>query len=239
MNNIKKLIRFILIYGIARTLFKVFGRLRINFIKLPSFKIKDVGLIGCGQFGFATIGFFISKKSKHTFIRAYDVDKKNQQSFENFYLIKKETASFMSIINDIEVNYVYIASNHFSHTEYALSAIKNNKIVYIEKPISVNYQQFKSFMIQNPGKTTQELCSLIQFYNFTPQTLPIAFKMFNTYKNTYFDICGPFIFKNNRWFPVYSKKYTDTIILAQENSYLRNQINQYKNQINQYKNQFN
>jgi hypothetical protein len=101
------------------------------------------------------------------------------------------------------------------------------------------YQQFKSFMIQNPGKTTQELCSLIQFYNFTPQTLPIAFKMFNTYKNTYFDICGPFIFKNNRWFPVYSKKYTDTIILAQENSYLRNQINQYKNQINQYKNQFN
>jgi predicted dehydrogenase len=146
MNNIKKLIRFILIYGIARTLFKVFGRLRINFIKLPSFKIKDVGLIGCGQFGFATIGFFISKKSKHTFIRAYDVDKKNQQSFENFYLIKKETASFMSIINDIEVNYVYIASNHFSHTEYALSAIKNNKIVYIEKPISVNYQQFKSLV---------------------------------------------------------------------------------------------
>ena len=146
MYNIKKLIRFILIYGIARSLFKAFGRLRINSIKLPSFKIKDIALIGCGQFGFATIGFFISRKSKHTFNRAYDVDKKKQQSFENFYSVKKETDSFMSIITDEEINYVYIASNHFSHTEYALSAIQNNKIVYVEKPISVNYQQFKSLV---------------------------------------------------------------------------------------------
>ena len=129
-----------------RTLFKVFGRLRLKVIRIPSLKVKDVGLIGCGQFGFATIGFFIAKKSKHGFIRAFDVDKENQDSFERFYSINKITPNYMSLINDVDVRYVYIASNHFSHTEYALKSIENNKIVYIEKPISVNYQQFKTLI---------------------------------------------------------------------------------------------
>ena len=93
------------------------------------------------------------------------------------------------------------------------------------------YIKFKNFMIKNPGKTTIELCQLIKFYKFTPKTLSTAFKLFNTYTNTYYQICGPFIYKDNRWFPIYSKKYTDTVILAQENSYLRDKIQNMKLQI--------
>ena len=79
-------------------------------------------------------------------------------------------------------------------------------------------------MFQNPGKTTKELCELITFYDFTEESLVIAFKLFNTWKNTYYGICGPFIYKNERWFPVYSKKYTDTVLLAEENSKLREKV---------------
>jgi len=86
------------------------------------------------------------------------------------------------------------------------------------------YPQFQNFMFQNPGKTSQELCKLINFYNFTEESLEIAFKLFNTRKNTYYGVCGPFIYKNERWFPVYSKKYTDTVLLAEENSRLREKI---------------
>jgi len=86
------------------------------------------------------------------------------------------------------------------------------------------YQTFQDFMFQNPGKTTKELCELITFYDFTEESLVIAFKLFNTWKNTYYGVCGPFIYKNERWFPVYSKKYTDTVLLAEENSKLRGKI---------------
>ena len=86
------------------------------------------------------------------------------------------------------------------------------------------YKTFQEFMFQNPGKNSEELCKLITFYDFEPDTLEVAFKMFNTRKNTFWRKCGPFIYKNNRWFPVYSKKYTDTCILAQENSNLRRKI---------------
>ena len=39
--------------------------------------------------------------------------------------------------------------------------------------------------------------------------------MFNTWKNSFFyGVCGPFIYKNDRWFPVYSKKYMDTCVIS-------------------------
>ncbi len=86
------------------------------------------------------------------------------------------------------------------------------------------YKTFQYFMFQNPGKTTKELVQMISFYNFTEESLKTAFMMFNTWKNTFYGVCGPFIFKNDRWFPVYAKKYEDTVKLAQENSELRKKI---------------
>ena len=86
------------------------------------------------------------------------------------------------------------------------------------------YKTFQEFICANPGKTSKELSQMITFYSFTEYSLEIAMKMFNTYKHTWYGVCGPFIYKSNRWFPVYSKKYTDTVILAQENSVLRQKI---------------
>lgn len=86
------------------------------------------------------------------------------------------------------------------------------------------YKIFQEFMFQNPGKTTKELVQMITFYEFTEESLEVAFKMFNTWKNSFYGVCGPFICKNGRWFPVYAKKYTDTVLLAQENSVLRQKI---------------
>ncbi|RXJ83092.1 Gfo/Idh/MocA family protein [Arcobacter cloacae] len=145
MYKLKKLIRFITIYGLNRTLFKVFGRLRVFSFRLPSFKKRNIGLVGCGQFGFATIGYFISKKSPYNFLRAFDIDKKHQKSFEKFHsLVHSENVD--EIFEDKKIETIYIASNHYTHTEYAIKGIKNDKIVYIEKPISVNYEQFKGLV---------------------------------------------------------------------------------------------
>ena len=62
------------------------------------------------------------------------------------------------------------------------------------------YVKFQDFIIQHPGKTTQELCEIITFYDFTEKTLDTAFRLFNTRKNTYYGVCGPFVYKNYKWF---------------------------------------
>lgn len=93
------------------------------------------------------------------------------------------------------------------------------------------YERFQNFMMENPGKTTKELCYLIKFYKFDTKTLPVAFRLFNTYRNTYHNICGPFIYKNNSWFPVYKEKYSDTLIISQKNKDLCDKVKKLKLQI--------
>ena len=93
------------------------------------------------------------------------------------------------------------------------------------------YEKFKNFMMENPGKTTKELCYLIKFYKFDTKTLPLAFKLFNTFPNTYYNKCGPFIYKNNKWFPVYGEKYSDAVIISQKNKDLCLQIKKLRLQI--------
>ncbi|WP_314069752.1 Gfo/Idh/MocA family oxidoreductase [Campylobacter showae] len=143
--RLKKVFRYICIYGIERTLFKIFGRLRVLNIFLPTLRVKNIGLIGCGQFGFATIGYFVFKKAPSLFLAAYDINKNNQVSFEKFYNLE-HTPDIKYIFSNPKIAIVYIASNHFSHTTYAIEAIKNNKIVYLEKPISVTHSQLKDLV---------------------------------------------------------------------------------------------
>ena len=88
------------------------------------------------------------------------------------------------------------------------------------------YQQIQKMVEQFPGLTAKEYAEEAVFYNFTEKSMETAFKLFNTWRNTYYNICGPFIYKDNRWFPIYSKKYIDTLRLANENSQLRQRIKQ-------------
>jgi hypothetical protein len=86
------------------------------------------------------------------------------------------------------------------------------------------YKLIQGMVERLPGLTAEEYAREATFYKFTPETMEMAFKLFNTWPNSYYNVCGPFICKNKRWFPIYSKKYIDTIKLAEENSNLREKI---------------
>ena len=62
------------------------------------------------------------------------------------------------------------------------------------------YPQFHDCIRENPGKTILELLPLITFYKFTSFELLLAFKLFNTFKNTYYNKCGPFSRNGGVWF---------------------------------------
>ena len=83
-------------------------------------------------------------------------------------------------------------------------------------------------MNKHPGLTLKEYVKLMDFYPFTEETLEIAFRRFNTFKNTFYGVCGPFMLKGGRWFPVYNKPDDTNIVLAEENTRLRNIIDTLK-----------
>jgi len=138
--------RFITIYGIKRTLIKVLGRSRYP-ISLPN-KQKDrsISVIGCGQFAFSTICYMLYFNRRGSFLGTYDIDIQNANSLSRLYQFKKTYSSADELIDDPNCKLIYIASNHSSHTPYALSAITRNIEVFIEKPIATNMNQFQELV---------------------------------------------------------------------------------------------
>lgn len=148
-ERLRKLVRFVAIYGIGKTLLKAFGRSRSMPRLLPlarPAKVRDIGLIGCGQFGFATIGHALSSQLGNRFTDCFDIDADAQRSFARFYRTASSATSAEALIANPQVRVVYVASNHASHTDYAVRALAAGKQVYLEKPISVDHDQLRRLL---------------------------------------------------------------------------------------------
>lgn len=139
---LKKVFRYIFLYGLGRTVFKVAGRSNIRLpLVLIRFKNPDVALIGCGQFGFSTIGYFISQKFGRRFLWCFDSDQEASRRFQSVYNVSNAGASVEQLLFDPGVKTVYIATNHCSHSDYAIASLEAGKDVYVEKPIAVTHKQ--------------------------------------------------------------------------------------------------
>lgn len=145
---IKKMLRFRSLYGIGRSINKASGRLRHPLLRSYGFKGKPkVSIIGCGQFAFSTIGFFIRKTKGLIFLNCYDIDADNAKSLAHYFRFEKVAPSVEALLSNPKLEILYIASNHATHTPYAVKAMKHGlKTIYLEKPISVTEEQFVSLI---------------------------------------------------------------------------------------------
>lgn len=142
-----KVSRSVSIYGVRYTSFKVLGRTRPWWFRLPQCThAADILMIGCGQRGFAAIGYFIHKHFGNRFVACYDPDPRARGSFAYFYSVPRQHEHIGELFEAKDVHSVYIASNHASHTPYAVVALARGLDVYVEKPLSVNYAQLRQLM---------------------------------------------------------------------------------------------
>ncbi len=146
--KVKKLLRYCRLYGLKRTLVKVRGQyhMKKEYSTLPSQSANDVaggnvGLIGCGNFQFSNIAYYLNKNHGGCIRGAMDVDINRAASLFQQYGLKYYTDQAEKIISDPAIDLIYIASNHASHAEYAIKAILAGKDVHIEKPHCVSEDQ--------------------------------------------------------------------------------------------------
>lgn len=141
--KIRKLTRFILLYGPSRVLFKVAGRLRFKPFLGALGGRGTVGVIGCGQFAFSTVSYFL-RNSGQKVLACYDVDRASAETFARSLGVPIVCASADALLNHPGVECVFVTSNHASHAAYAASALHARKVVYVEKPIAVTTSQLIS-----------------------------------------------------------------------------------------------
>ena len=148
--GIQKVVRFISIYGLPRTIIKVAGRTRKSWLRCFFratwlHRRKDVSVIGCGQFAFATMSYFVQQRFGNRFLECFDVDKSHAESCAKFWGYHS-VEDAQSLIDNPQCKYIYVASNHSTHTDYAVRALKAGKKVHIEKPIAVTREQLEDLL---------------------------------------------------------------------------------------------
>ena len=149
----RKVLRYVRLYGVSRTLAKVRGQyhMKAHYDKLPACRepessTRHVGLIGCGNFPFGNIAYYLSKEVGPVIRGAMDIDPHRAASLAERYGADYHTTDAAKLLADPQIDLVYIASNHASHAEYAIAAIKAGKAVHIEKPHVVNEDQLKRLL---------------------------------------------------------------------------------------------
>jgi predicted dehydrogenase len=159
--RIRKLLRFTLIYGPRRTLVKALGRLRVGVRGQSLFARHrtSVAIIGCGQFAFSTIAYFL--RSNARVVGVFDTDANAANSFARFFSVPRIYAGPAAVLSDPEVGCIYISSNHASHASYAAAALAAGKNVYVEKPVAVSHAQLADLI----GALSSSDRSLFAGYN--------------------------------------------------------------------------
>lgn len=160
--RIRKLARYLKLYGVRRTLVKVRGQYhaRKKYERLPEpraarSKGTHVGIIGCGNFAYSCIAFYLARNYGRVIRGAMDTDIHKAASLFETYGLDYYTDDAEMILSDPAVDLVYIASNHATHAEYAIRALERGKSVHIEKPHAVTEDQLARLcdaMSQSGGK---------------------------------------------------------------------------------------
>ncbi|MBE6308869.1 MAG: Gfo/Idh/MocA family oxidoreductase [Bacteroidales bacterium] len=129
------------------------------------------GFIGCGE---AT-----EKKSGPAFnlVRGSEVvavmgrDKEKTKEYARRHNIPHYYTDAQALIDDPEVNAIYIATPPSSHVTYAIMAMKAGKPVYVEKPLAASYEDCAR--INRVSRETGIPCFVAYYRRYLPYFLKV------------------------------------------------------------------
>lgn len=143
LANLRKLIRFAGLYGWRRAINKAVARTRHTGWRNPfvQYRPADVSVIGCGQFAFSGICFFLRKANGNRFLSAFDTDRQRAESLGRYYGFRQVASAPEDVLDNPALTLLYVVSNHASHTAYAVAGLMRHVDVYVEKPVAVTRAQ--------------------------------------------------------------------------------------------------
>ena len=119
-------------------------------LEKSKFKIV-IGVIGLGVGAFHLQNSLAYKNCKVKYI--CDKNKKRLFYYKNKFKIQNATIDFNEVVNDKEVNVIIIASNDDDHFYQIIKSLKNDKHVFIEKPMCLSLKDLKNIIKIKKKKT--------------------------------------------------------------------------------------
>jgi len=101
------------------------------------------GIIGCGKVTELKSGPAFSKIDGSKLMAVMRRNVKLAEDYATRHHVPRFYSVADDLINDRDINAIYVATPPGSHAEYAIKALKARKPVYIEKPMALNYEECK------------------------------------------------------------------------------------------------
>jgi predicted dehydrogenase len=114
------------------------------------------GIVGCGDVCEVKSGPAFYKCNDSALVAVMRRDVEKAKDFAARHHVPKYYSDATKLINDPEVDIVYIATPPESHAEWTIKALKAHKPVYVEKPMALNYQECLQ-MVETAKKEKQKL----------------------------------------------------------------------------------
>jgi predicted dehydrogenase len=99
------------------------------------------GIVGCGDVTERKSGPALNIIKDSQLIAVMRRDGAKAKDFAQRHGVAKWYDNADALINDAEVNAVYVATPPSSHAEYTIKAAQAGKAVYVEKPMALDFQQ--------------------------------------------------------------------------------------------------
>jgi len=96
------------------------------------------GIIGCGDVTEVKSGPAFNKVNNSSLVAVMRRNEEKAMDYAKRHAVPKWYTDAQALINDPEVNAVYVATPPSSHEQYVMAAIKAGKPVYVEKPMSTD-----------------------------------------------------------------------------------------------------
>jgi predicted dehydrogenase len=99
------------------------------------------GIIGCGDVTERKSGPAFNKVKDSQLIAVMRRNSALAEEYARRHKVPKWYSDANDLINDRDINAVYVATPPGSHAEYTIKAVEAGKPVYVEKPMAANYSE--------------------------------------------------------------------------------------------------
>lgn len=96
------------------------------------------GIIGCGDVTEVKSGPAFSKVNNSRLVAVMRRDRTRAEDYAKRHDVPKWYTDAYALINDPEINAVYVATPPLQHEEYTIASLEAGKPVYVEKPMAVS-----------------------------------------------------------------------------------------------------
>lgn len=134
-------------------------------------KILKWGFIGCGEVTEKKSGPAFSEVEGSSVVAVMSRSSEKARSYAERHSIPRWYTDAQRLIDDTEVNAIYIATPPSSHATFAIMAMRAGKPVYVEKPLAASYED--CVRVNRISEQTGVPCFVAYYRRYLPYFLKV------------------------------------------------------------------